>query len=117
MTLALPIQVDKAFHKLNEFIFIFFFTELILFSIFKRNFFLSFYFYLDIIALISLLPEVDFIWIPISFVLTGNEIDKKDPTMTTVISNLHLVKASRTSQLGSKYFYFLKINFFFINFF
>lgn len=106
MTLALPIGVDKAFHKINEFIFIFFFSELILFSIFKHNFLGSFYFYLDIIALISLLPEVDFIWIPLSYVLTGNEIDKNDPTMTTVVSNLHLVKASRTSQLGSKYFYY-----------
>jgi len=105
MTLALPISVDKPFHKFNEFIFIFFVTELLLFCLIKHNFLGSFYFYLDIIALISLLPEVDFIWLPISYMLTGDQIDKNDPTMTTVISNLHLVKASRTSQLGSKYFF------------
>lgn len=105
MTTCLPTSVDSTFHHINEFIFIFFLLELILFSIFKQNFFGSFYFYLDIIAIISLLPEVSFIWDPLSVVLTGNVIDKDDPTMTNVVANLHLVKASRTSQLGSKYFY------------
>ena len=102
MTLALPKSVDKTFHILNEFVFLFFLSEMILFCIFKNKFFGSFYFYLDIIALISLIPEVEFIWVPLSHVLTGGEIDKNDPTMNTVVSNLHLAKASRTSQLGSK---------------
>lgn len=103
MTTFLPTTFDSAFHHINEFIFIFFLLELILFSLFKDRFFGSFYFYLDIVALISLLPEVSFIWNPLSVVLTGNVIEKDDPTMSTIVSNLHLVKASRTSQLGSKY--------------
>lgn len=102
MTLTLPVSVDHTFHLLNEIVFVFFLSELIIFSIFKPNFLGSFFFYLDIIALISLIPEVSFLWIPITYALTGKEIDKNDPTMTNVVANLHLVKASRTSQLGSK---------------
>jgi len=63
--LALPKTVDYPFHHVNEFIFFFFFTEFMVFILSQKNFVGSFYFYLDIVSLLSLIPEVHLIWDPI----------------------------------------------------
>jgi len=63
--LSLPKTVDYPFHHVNEFIFFFFLTEFLVFLLSKKHFVGSFYFYLDIVSLISLIPEVHLIWDPI----------------------------------------------------
>lgn len=63
--LSLPKTVDYPFHHVNEFIFFFFLLEFIVFILSQKDFIGSFYFYLDIVSLISLIPEVHIIWDPI----------------------------------------------------
>jgi len=63
--LSLPKTVDYPFHHVNEFIFFFFLFEFLVFIFGQKNFIGSFYFYLDIVSLLSLIPEVHLIWDPI----------------------------------------------------
>lgn len=96
----LPLSVDSYFHHLNEFIFIFFLTEFLLYCLFKKKFLFSFYFYLDIVAIASLIPQVGFIWNAILVVLNSN--GKNSSTVDAITSNSHLAKASRASTAGSR---------------
>jgi hypothetical protein len=57
-----PNSVDKVLHHVTEAVFFFFILEFLIVMIAKKKFIGSFYFYLDIISLISLIPEVEFIW-------------------------------------------------------
>jgi len=70
--LSLPKTVDYPFHHVNEFIFFFFLTEFLVFILAQKNFIGSFYFYLDIVSLISLLPEVHLIWDQILYLIESD---------------------------------------------
>lgn len=67
--LSLPKTVDYPFHHVNEFIFFFFLLEFCVFILAQKDFVGSFYFYLDIVSLVSLIPEVHLVWDPILFLI------------------------------------------------
>ncbi len=69
--LCLSKSVDTIFYRINEGVFFFFLSEFILFIISKKNFIGSFYFYLDMISIISLLPNCSLIWVPLIEVISG----------------------------------------------
>ncbi len=68
--LTLPLTVDKPFHRVNEIIFFFFIIEFLVISLCKKNFRGSFFFYLDLISIISMVPDVHLIWDPIVNMMT-----------------------------------------------
>jgi hypothetical protein len=92
----LPKSVDKTFEKLNEIVFCILFFEFLIFCILRKRFIFSFYFWLDILSLMSLLPEVHFIWIP----LTKAMMDADQTTGIVVLQTSSMAKASET---GAKY--------------
>jgi hypothetical protein len=69
--ICLSKSVDPIFEHINEGVFFFFFTEFLLLIISKKNFIGSFYFYLDMISIISLLPNCSLIWNPLIQVISG----------------------------------------------
>jgi hypothetical protein len=69
--LAVPKSADILFHHLNETVFFIFLGEFLIMCFVKKKFFGSFYFYLDLISIISLLPEVHLIWDPLMTLLVG----------------------------------------------
>ena len=69
--LTLPKSFDTPFHHITEAVFFFFLIELIILIISKNKFIGSFYFYLDIISIISLIPEVYLIWSALILLISG----------------------------------------------
>jgi hypothetical protein len=69
--ICLSKSVDPIFEHINEGVFFFFFTEFLLLIISKKNFIGSFYFYLDMISIISLLPNCNLIWKPLIEEISG----------------------------------------------
>lgn len=68
---ALSLKVDSSFFLINEFIFVFFSVEFILLCVCSSKFINSFYFWVDLVSIISLMPETHFIWTPIQALLVG----------------------------------------------
>jgi class 3 adenylate cyclase len=62
--LALNKSVDPGFGGINAFVFFLFVLDLILGSIGKPGYFPSLFFFLDLLATVSILPDVPFIWNP-----------------------------------------------------
>jgi hypothetical protein len=73
-------DVDFSFARMNEVVFFVFAVELILSSLFETNFIGSFFFYVDFISLISVIPDVQVIWDPIY-----NFIRSMDPDSNNII--------------------------------
>ncbi len=71
MILCLPTSVDHPFEYVTEAVFFFFFTEFMILTIAKKKFIGSFYFYLDIVSVTSLLPNVPLIWDPLMEQISG----------------------------------------------
>lgn len=71
--LCLPKEVDSPFHHITEATFFFFLIEFFIFVFCKNKFIGSFYFYLDMISLISLIPEVYLIWVPLMTLIAGSK--------------------------------------------
>jgi len=61
-TIFSPKNYDIIFNILEISIWIFFWIEFLLFSIFIKSYLFSFFFFLDIITISSLIPEIDFIY-------------------------------------------------------
>ncbi len=95
--LALPLTVDKPFYRVNEVIFFFFLMEFLVISLCKKNFRGSFFFYLDLISIISMVPDVRFIWDPIV-----NMMDDSSSTIKEILGNSYFAKGSKASQAGAK---------------
>ena len=102
--LFLPFQIDYIFVNVNEAIFIFFIFDLFFVTLFNKNHFGSFYFFLDLIAIISSLPDVKLIWTPISIMFQGEEVNVygNDPFIDNFVGNLNFVSTSKNSKIGSK---------------
>lgn len=98
--LALPVSVDQAFFRVNEFIFFLFLIEFIVISVCKKNFCGSFYFYLDLISIISMIPDINLIWNPIVDLM-----ENSSTTIKEILGNSYFTKGSKASQAGAKYFY------------
>jgi hypothetical protein len=94
--LVLPSTVDYGFTIFNEFLFIFFGIELLLNTLYEHHFIGSFYFYLDLIALLSVMTEVQFIWGPISQAIQD---ENEDPNM--ISNNPHLQRVNYASNASS----------------
>eukprot|EP00359_Climacostomum_virens_P001583 CAMPEP_0204898930 /NCGR_PEP_ID=MMETSP1397-20131031/1560_1 /ASSEMBLY_ACC=CAM_ASM_000891 /TAXON_ID=49980 /ORGANISM="Climacostomum Climacostomum virens, Strain Stock W-24" /LENGTH=799 /DNA_ID=CAMNT_0052066823 /DNA_START=1252 /DNA_END=3651 /DNA_ORIENTATION=- len=62
--LAFNVDADIYFFALSFICFVFFLLELVLCSILKPGYLNSFYFWLDLVACISLIPDIGFIWDP-----------------------------------------------------
>lgn len=99
--LCLPTSVDMVFVHLNEAVFFLFLLDLILCTLFKPGFFASFNFYLDLIALMSIIPDVSLIWLVITTSLVEEEHQNSE-NLNSIFSNTYLSKASGASQVGSK---------------
>ena len=68
--MSLPKSVDKIFIRLNEIVFCLLVAEFLILCIFKKKFICSFYFWLEVLSLLSLLPEVHFIWLPLEHAIS-----------------------------------------------
>lgn len=60
--LALPKSADEECWAVTCLCFALFAIEIILASICKENYFLTFFFWLDIVSTISMLPDIGWIW-------------------------------------------------------
>lgn len=58
-------DADLTFYIISFVCMIFFIAEILIASISKQDYFLTFFFWLDIISTISMIPDVGFIWYPI----------------------------------------------------
>lgn len=56
---------DEAFNYITSVVFGVFILEIIINSIVQRNYFLGFYFWLDILATVSLITDITWIWFAI----------------------------------------------------
>jgi hypothetical protein len=91
--LCLPTTVDEIFITFNESLFIVFLIELALNCLYEKNFCGTFNFYLDILALLSVVTEVRFIWGPIA-----TSFQDEDPNVFSNEATLQRVNyASNTS--------------------
>jgi hypothetical protein len=63
--LAFTKESDDVFFGLSAFALLCFAVELVLSCCVKRAYFNSFYFWLDLIATVSLIPDIGWIWYPI----------------------------------------------------
>ncbi len=93
--MCLNSNVDPAFNVLNEICFVVLFTEFLLLVIFKENYIFSVIFLLDVFAILSMVPDTEFLMKPIR-TLTNDESEN------TIDSTINLVKFSSASQAGAK---------------
>ena len=64
--LAFTKKVDDRFNSISILCLFFFALELILGTLCKQEYVLSFYFWLDFIAMVSLIPDIGWIWNPLT---------------------------------------------------
>ena len=64
-TFLAPKSADPVFYDVTLVIFVLFALELIVCSIVKDNYFLQFFFWLDLLAAFSLVPDIPYMWDPI----------------------------------------------------
>jgi hypothetical protein len=94
--LFFDVSTDKGFSLLNEIIFFILGLELLLLILFKKNYIGSFFFYLDFLAVLSMIPDTDFIM----KALLPNDVGGHSAGLD---STHHLIKASAASQAGARY--------------
>jgi hypothetical protein len=98
--LVLSPKVDETFTEINNYLFVIFALEFILATMFEENYFGTFFFFLDFLSVISLVPDTDFIWSKITNSMSVEGLD--DPAMTTLFTNSSLMQAGNASQAGAK---------------
>ena len=64
--LAFPKKSDPIFFALSVMCLVFFSAELLMAYLSKKEYRLSFYFWLDFIAMVSLIPDIGWIWNPLT---------------------------------------------------
>jgi hypothetical protein len=94
--LFLSSDADPFFVIFNEVLFMVFLAELILNALYEKKFIGSFYFYLDIIALVSIMTDVQFIWGPIAEAIKS---DDENANMNSF--NPHLQRVNVASNASS----------------
>lgn len=67
--LATSKDADPGFYGITSVCLLFFLVEVVLGSIAKEGYWLGFFFWLDVVATVSLIPDIGWIWDPIM----GNE--------------------------------------------
>jgi hypothetical protein len=68
-------NVDNTFSLMNEISFFVFFMEFLLSSLFESNFIGSFFFWIDLISMMSVIPDVPILWNPIANSISGGNSD------------------------------------------
>lgn len=91
--LATDKSSDPVFFSLSIVCLFFFLIEVILGSLVKENYFLGFFFYLDVVATLSLIPDIGWLWDPI----VGNEDSGNDAAQASQIA-----RAGRASRAGTR---------------
>ena len=74
----------------NEAIFFIFLIEFLLSCLFEDKFNFSFFFWIDLISLISFITETDFIWNNISNLITSNNIQSKEITKNEYLERMNI---------------------------
>jgi hypothetical protein len=86
---------DPIFAILNEIIFVLLTLEFVCLICFKRKYVGSFFFYLDLMAVLSMIPDTEFLM----SAFTGGEAEDPHGNLDTTS---HLIKASAASQAGAR---------------
>ncbi len=85
---------EPVFAILNEIVFCLLGTELLLLIVFKKGYIGSIFFYLDFLAVVSMIPDTEFIMHAIVHTTDGSHAD--------LDTTNHLIKASSASQAGAR---------------
>jgi class 3 adenylate cyclase len=93
---AAPKEDDDIFYGLTALCIFLFAAEYIVFCICKPTYIWSFFFWLDLVALLSLLPDVKWLWDPIMILLTGSNSAEDNE------EGLDVARAGRASRSGAK---------------
>lgn len=96
---ALPPSVDNTFVGLSVTCLVLFFLEFMCFCIWKPKYCLSFFFFLDLVAVLSLIPEIPFMWEPI---MHGFGVQAESEGGAISSANLVAVRAGRASRAGTR---------------
>jgi Ion transport protein len=91
--LGFPKAADKTFYSLTICAMIFFAIEILLASIAKEDYFLSFYFWLDLISTVSLIFDIGWFWDAI--LGTGGSVDNAKQAQSAA-------KAGRGARIGTR---------------
>ncbi len=89
---------EYIFNSINEFMFFFFLLEFLLCTSFEHNFIGSFFFYIDLISMFSVIPDVKLIWGPISLLIAGDDLDPDE-----ISKNTSLQRTGIATSAGSTY--------------
>jgi hypothetical protein len=92
----LPKSVDPTFAALTFVVLLLFVIEFVAFNVSKKHFLWGFFFWLDLVAVMSLLPDIDFLWNPI-FVGYGGDLDDGQAETGGAVA-----RAGRASRAGTK---------------
>jgi len=87
-------SADDVFYTLTTFCLFFFTIEIVLNSIARKDYFLGFFFWLDLISTISLITDIGWIWDEIMG--TG------DSSATNAQSGAKVARSSRGAKIGSR---------------
>lgn len=87
-------DADDGFYTMTILCLGFFVIEIILASIVKDDYWLSFFFWLDVISTLSLLTDIAWVWDEI--------VDNQDSTSTAANTSDRFAKASRASRAGTR---------------
>lgn len=102
-------HADMTFYIITFICMTLFVLEIFLSSISKKNYFLAFFFWLDIISTVSMIPDIGFIWDPIIGIKSSNNAQANDYTsvaktsragrVTRVIRIIRLIRLIRIVKL------------------
>uniref|UniRef100_A0A7S3DAQ7 Guanylate cyclase domain-containing protein n=1 Tax=Palpitomonas bilix TaxID=652834 RepID=A0A7S3DAQ7_9EUKA len=100
---SLPKAADPYFEYTSLVCLILFFAELILLCIFKEGYVRmtrigSFFFWLDLVAVLSLVPDIPFMWDPILLLFSGGSDDSGDVSAEA----LTFARAGRAARAGTR---------------
>lgn len=92
--LLFDLSTDHTFNILNEIIFCLLSFELLLLILFKPKYVGSMFFYMDFLAVVSMIPDTEFIIHALVVSEAGSHVDLETTN--------HLIKASTASQAGAR---------------
>ena len=94
---AFPAAADPVFQVFNVIVFLMFSSEFFMFIVAKRAYAGKFFFWLDFVALITMLTDIEFIWNPIYTAFGGDSAD-----ISNDFSAADVAKAGRSAKAGAR---------------
>ena len=92
-------ESEPIFVKLNEVAFIVLLMDYLFSCLFSKNFLFSFFFYLDFLALLSMIPDTDFIMEAINEAIAG---EHSTGSGVNLEQTSYFIKATSSSQTAAK---------------